>query len=954
MTQTSLWRLSLFAHQLYKFYLQDENGLSEEYIIKVLSQSLSQNSHHLIEPQNDIQQQKISINRQAQRIYQWLLNEGFLIEVNNKNDHFRVNLKCHDGLQRIATVQCRDNGDYGNKQVIQTSVNGSEGDLVSYVDGPACQSFVKKQSPFSQGVIMSLTPCYSPSCSQSTNGDKCNDQNNNSHCQCYSYHCRSASYSSPVQSEISQDDTWSSMVDVTLLRQLSMNERNRQEAIYELIKTECEYVADLHLINDLYITQLLQSDVMAEEECHDFIKDVFGNLEQVSLVNGRFLQQLNALYQKSHFIKSVGCIVSKFSMECGEHYLAYGKNVCIAQDIVRRQRLSNPPFDSFCNRIQRLPKSRKLSLNSFLLRPTTRLARYPLLLSSILRRCGDKDEEEVEQLQNSVARLKQVLTQMDTSFALAEQKMKLKRLSEAMKESASFSDYSDILQLQSGDRVILKDGCMSLRQGGSYSEVSLLLVDNALLVYRVVDGQYVICYRPAPIYLLSVISEEKALEAAEFRSRSNSLLQVSDDGLKISIAAFGRRKSTGAGEGIQRTRDLLRSISQGNVVSQSDGNDQEEEGKSFALMVHGRYSQRLKFAARSELDAQKWIEFIQRQLSQCEQFKQNVFEIQSIQQDYDIHNDVEEIQCSVCIPSPNDSNYRQMIIFGHQGGFIVSDGRDTLNFTQFTDITQLYHVKDWKLILLLSGNKLLTLTLDSLYQAMASADHQDDSELDLSIEVITNKCSFFCIGLIRDQIAVAVVRTGLLHTYIKLYKRMQSGTNQAFSLGSLRNILKSDQVSQNYECFQRLEIPIQSTSFDFMPTPNGKDSVLVGTVQGYELIDLETLHSQSIQHQSESDDDLVHPLGMFPIAKESAFVLTYQHQYMVVESNNPFRVLTSGQWNSVAQRIICVDCHFCVFGRDMLEIYQVADKQLKLKQVYLHTGREVAKSAFIQRDTIYF
>ncbi|KAI3637967.1 hypothetical protein MIR68_003578 [Amoeboaphelidium protococcarum] len=861
-------------------------------------------------------------------------------------------------LQRRSIVQCRDLSDYGNyQQEIQTSVNGIDGgDLVSYVDGPACKSFIKKQSPLPQGVIMSLTPCYSPSCSLITNSDKRNDQNtNNSQCQCYSYDCRSASYSSPVQSVISQDDTWSSMVDGTLLRQVSMNERNRQEAIYELIRTEREYVADLHLINNLYITQLLQSNVMAEEECHDFIQNVFGNLEQVIWVNERFLQQLNALYQKSHFIKSVGSIVSKFSMECRECYLAYGKNVCIAQDIVRRQKLSNPAFDSFCNRIQRLPESRKLSLNSFLLRPTTRLARYPLLLSSIVRRSGDEDEEEVEQLQNSIARLKQVLNQMDTSFALAEQKMKLKRLSEAIQQSASFSDYSDMLQLQSGDRVILRDGCVSLRLGGSYSEVSLLLVDNALLVYRVVDGQYVICYRPVPIYLISVIvSQEKVLEAAEFRQRSNSLLQVSDNGLKIPLGAFGRRKSTGTGEGIQRTRDLLRSISQGNVVSQSDGNYQEEEGKSFELMVHGRYSQRLKFTTRSELDAQKWIEFIQRSISQCENFQQKAFGIKSIQEEYDIHQDIEELQCSVCIPSPNDSNYRHMIIFGHQGGFIVSDGRDARNFTQFTDVTQLQYVEDWKLILMLSGSKLLTLTVVSLQQAMAYGDYHDDPQFDLSSEVISNKCSFFSIGLIRKQIAVAVVRTGLLHTYIKLYKRMQSGANQAFSLGSLKNILKSDQVSHNYECFQRLEIPIQSTAFDFMPIKNGMESVLVGTVQGYELIDLETLSSQSIQHQSGSDDGLVHPLGMFPIAKESIFILTFQHQYVVVDSNNPFKVLTSGQWNSVAQRIICVDCHFCVFGRDMLEIYLVADKQLKLEQVYLYTGGEVAKSAYIQRDTIYF
>lgn len=44
---------------------------------------------------------------------------------------------------------------------------------------------------------------------------------------------------------------------------------------------------------------------------------------------------------------------------------------------------------------ERLPESRKLELNGYLTKPTTRLARYPLLLEQVLKHTEDSNPDKI-------------------------------------------------------------------------------------------------------------------------------------------------------------------------------------------------------------------------------------------------------------------------------------------------------------------------------------------------------------------------------------------------------------------------------------------------------------------------------------------------------------------------------------------------------------------------------
>lgn len=107
------------------------------------------------------------------------------------------------------------------------------------------------------GVYTLLTRCYSPTCSE--------------HNMCYSISCprrleqqnllnhvaRTTALAEKIMNKVdnnnSENQYWSTSVPESIVKSVSETERKRQEVIFELIKTEREYVEDLDLIQKVRI-----------------------------------------------------------------------------------------------------------------------------------------------------------------------------------------------------------------------------------------------------------------------------------------------------------------------------------------------------------------------------------------------------------------------------------------------------------------------------------------------------------------------------------------------------------------------------------------------------------------------------------------------------------------------------------------------------------------------------
>jgi hypothetical protein len=80
---------------------------------------------------------------------------------------------------------------------------------------------------------------------------------------------------------------------------------------------------------------------------------------------------------------------------------------------------------------ERLPESRKLELNAYLTKPTTRLARYPLLLDAVLKQTPD-DSPDKTALSQAIAIVREFLAKVNTESGKTENRFNLLQLDQQL------------------------------------------------------------------------------------------------------------------------------------------------------------------------------------------------------------------------------------------------------------------------------------------------------------------------------------------------------------------------------------------------------------------------------------------------------------------------------------------------------------------------------------------
>lgn len=80
---------------------------------------------------------------------------------------------------------------------------------------------------------------------------------------------------------------------------------------------------------------------------------------------------------------------------------------------------------------ERLPESRKLELNAYLTKPTTRLARYPLLLQAVLKHTPDDSPDKII-LPKVIALVKEFLGKVNAESGKTENRFNLLQLEQQL------------------------------------------------------------------------------------------------------------------------------------------------------------------------------------------------------------------------------------------------------------------------------------------------------------------------------------------------------------------------------------------------------------------------------------------------------------------------------------------------------------------------------------------
>ncbi|RFU30357.1 hypothetical protein B7463_g5972, partial [Scytalidium lignicola] len=697
------------------------------------------------------------------------------------------------------------------------------------------------EGPEVNGVFVLLSECYSPTCTR--------DQ------LCYSIACprrleqqsrlnlkpqpglrREKSQSSLHDAdEPDEQKLWINTVSQEIANSVSEREKKRQEVISEIMYTERDFVKDLEYLRDFWIVPLRSTNPAApspipESRKERIVRTIFSNIIDPPSIHGvssRFADALTQRQRAQPVVKCVGDIFLEFVPQF-EPFIVYGSNQLSGKFEFENERSLNPYFSKFVDETERRKESRKLELNGYLTKPTTRLARYPLLLENVLK-YTEPDSADKEDIPKAMKMIRELLTRVNAESGKAENRFNLKRLHEQLR----FRPNERVdLKLTDEGRELLYKGPLK-KTPTDPADIQAYLFDHAVLLVRVKTvgkkEEYKVYRRPIPLELLTIREmEEVSPQVGAIKRPSSSLIP-------------------------------------GNKANSNDSSKKDGFPITFRHLGKGGYE--LTLYAGTPGARKKWMDHIGEQ--QAILRKRGDFYNRSILSD-SFFTAANRVNCL----APFDGGRK--LIYGTDTGIYVSDRRSSsgkpVRVLDATNVTQIDVLEEYQLLLVLSQKSLLSYPLSAL--------NPNEPALSKRPKKIQSHCNFFKTGICMGRHLVCCVKSSALSTTIKVFE-----PNDAMSKGKKQNGFKMFKGGQDeLKAFKEFYIPTESSSIHFLKT-----KLCVACARGFEVVSLETLETQSLLDQADTSLDFVaRKEGVRPIHIErlnGEFLLNYSEFSFFVNRN---------------------------------------------------------------------
>lgn len=685
------------------------------------------------------------------------------------------------------------------------------------------------------GVFTLLTGCYSPTCSS----DRL----------CYSIACprrlqqQSRLNLKPepgLKRTISRESLgdlvepgtlWVHSVPQEVVDSVSETEKKRQEAINEVIYTERDFVRDMEYLRDSWIKPLQTSDIIPQERRQEFITQVFWNINDIINVNTRLRDALNKRQKSFTIVEKVGDILMDAAPHFGP-FVSYGAHQLYGKFEFEREKSSNPAFAQFVEETERKPESRKLELNGYLTKPTTRLARYPLLLEVILKYTPE-DNSDKTTIPQVVKIVREFLAKVNLESGKTENRFNLLQLDQQL----VFRPGETVdLGLRDDDRELVYKGTLNKRGGqGDSGELQIFLFDNALLMVKqkTKHEQFKVYRRPIPLEMLVIMGHDDTDQP-----KQNS-----------------------------RNKNTLTKASSASAVSNLKGDN--KNGYPITFIYLGRHGYQLTLWASTWVARKKWIEQIQKQQDKLRE-NDTFFETEVLNDGF--FSGVNKVNCA----APFQSGRR--VAYGTADGVYFSDlrdpKRDPVKVIALSDVVQLDILDEYQLLIVLSEGAVITFPLDAL-------DPRDPSAGLKRAKRISAHTSFFKAGYCLNRTLVCVVKSSQLSSTIKVLEPIDY-TARGKSKPTFRKLLQGG--NDTLRLFREFYIPVESNSIHIL-----KSRLCVGCIKGFEIIDLETLDTQTLLDPEDKSLDFiqkrefVRPMAIYRIDHD--FLLCYDEFAVYINRN---------------------------------------------------------------------
>jgi hypothetical protein len=630
------------------------------------------------------------------------------------------------------------------------------------------------------GVFTLLTECYSPTCTR----DRL----------CYSIACprrleQQARLNMKARPVLQQDDAalhddqlddterklWIQTVPKNISDAIDDREKKRQEVLSEVFYTERDFVKDLEYLRDFWMKPLRNpmNSPIPENRRERFVRTVFANAPEIYQVNSRLAENLTRRQQESHVCRSVGDIflehVPRFMP-----FITYGASQMYAKFEFENEKRTNPTFARFVEETERLKESRKLELNGYLTKPTTRLARYPLLLENVHKYTAD-DNPDKSDLPKAIAMIKKFLHQVNEASGKAENRFNLLQLSRELQFRPG--EYVD-LKLTDESRQLIFKSTLKKAPNDQVADIQAYLFDHAVLLVRskMVNKreQLKVYRRPIPLELLVIAEMHEIIPKPGMVKRPSSGLMAT------------------------RTQTMT------SVTSK----DPKQQGNPVTFRHLGKGGYELTLYCSSAIQQQKWMENVDKQQTELRQ-RSNVFIKDNLSEGF--FNSSTRVNC--CVPIDGG----RKLVVGTDSGIYVCERKPKdasikpRRALEIKGVAQIDVLEQHSILLVLTDKTLYSYPLEAL---SPDAGQPGISKRGRKI----THANFFKSGICQGQQLVCCVKTSALSSTIRVYEPMDSMTKKSKKSGLAKMLAGNEDVLKPFKVCIRHFHP--TTTFEVITLNN--------------------------------------------------------------------------------------------------------------------------------------
>ncbi|KAL4924273.1 putative Rho guanyl nucleotide exchange factor [Aspergillus undulatus] len=254
---------------------------------------------------------------------------------------------------------------------------------------------------------------------------------------CYSHHCmrtlRKVNLRAQAMEPQKKVEDWVTFYKVTkeILEGHPKKEIDRQNNLHEIVTTEDSFIGQLDVLRELYRDRLATSEpsIIPPKRANKFLNDVFGKVDAVKRVNEDYLLAQLKYRQKEQgpFIVGFSDIFREWIRKAKAVYVSYAETFPYANYLIRKEAERNVVFRQFLSTARDHKLSNRLSWDTFLKAPITRIQRYTLLLSTVHRNML-KESEEKTNLSQAIEEIKIVALECDNKVGEMSKKVDLREL----------------------------------------------------------------------------------------------------------------------------------------------------------------------------------------------------------------------------------------------------------------------------------------------------------------------------------------------------------------------------------------------------------------------------------------------------------------------------------------------------------------------------------------------